>query len=54
MPDAFGAEGYFAAAGGVGTAEAFSGSYWVTAVSPTFTEPGDVAALVSSAVGSLG
>ncbi len=47
-------EGFFAVAGGVGTAQVFSGASWVTVSSTEFFEPGDVQSLVASVLSHLG
>ena len=49
-----GDDGYFDAAGGVGEAQKFSGSYWLTATSTTFFGADDVARLMETATESLG
>ncbi len=49
-----GDEGYFDVAGGVGEAQIFSGTYWITATSSTFFGADDVAPLVEAATASLG
>ncbi|RKR73787.1 hypothetical protein C8E83_0884 [Frondihabitans australicus] len=48
-------EGYFSLDGKTGTAEAFTGSYWVVAISDTaaFGEPGGAEPIVDSALGVL-
>lgn len=48
-------EGYFDLVGTTGTAEAFTGSYWVVAVSddPVFGEPGGAEPLVDAAITAL-
>ena len=51
---AFGAPGYFAASGGSGVAQAFSGEYWIVAASPAFSEAADAQPLMSAAITSLG
>lgn len=51
--DAYEAEGYFAAAGGAGTAQIFTDGYWVTATSSWFQQPGDASAIVSDVLGNL-
>jgi hypothetical protein len=51
---AWGSESYFGVSGGVGTAEAFSGAYWVTASSAGFLEPADVGSLIDAAVDAVG
>jgi hypothetical protein len=47
-------EGYFIVEGDVGTAQAFSGPFWITASSVTFFEPGEVAPLIAAAIAALG
>ena len=49
----FGSNGYFSAAGGVGVAEAFTGSSWIVASSSFFGEPADAAAIVAAALKGL-
>ncbi|SEC04578.1 hypothetical protein SAMN04489806_2454 [Paramicrobacterium humi] len=49
----YGVEGYFNRANGIGTAQAFSGSYWIVAESADFIEPGDVAPLMEAMIGNL-
>ena len=51
---AWGSGSYFGVSGGVGTAEAFSGAYWITASSAAFLEPADVGSLIDAAVGAVG
>jgi hypothetical protein len=48
-------EGYFTLSGTVGTAEAFTGSYWVVAISdtPAFSEPGGAEPVVDAALAAL-
>lgn len=46
-------EGYFAASGGTGEAQAFQGGYWLVMRSTVFLEPGDAAPLMTSALGNL-
>lgn len=46
-------EGYFLLEGGVGTAQAFDGPYWIASVSAAFFEPGDVTPLMAAAIGAL-
>lgn len=46
-------EGYFSTAGSVGTAQVFTGPYWVTVTSEAFFEAGDAATLVNDADDSL-
>lgn len=43
--DAYGTEGYFER----GAAQAISGSYWISAVSPMFVEAGDAIAVIGAA-----
>ena len=50
----YGVEGYFELEGTIGTAEAFSGPYWVSASSAAFYEPGDAAMVVQAALAGLG
>lgn len=47
-------EGYFAMNGANGEANAFPDPYWVSVVSPMFTEPGDALPYVSAVIGNLG
>ncbi|GAB3606915.1 hypothetical protein GCM10027413_23240 [Conyzicola nivalis] len=47
-------EGYFEYDGTRGSAEAFSGPYWVSAVSPAFFEPGDAQPIIAAALAGLG
>jgi hypothetical protein len=47
-------EGYFQLVGNVGEAEVVSGSYWVTATSTAFFEPGDAAPVIAAALSGLG
>jgi len=51
---AFATPGYFTVSGGIGQAETFDGTFWVTARSAFFSEPGDAAQLIDTAVKSLG
>lgn len=48
-------EGYFSLVDTTGTAEAFSGAYWIVAISdtPAFSEPGGAEPLVDSAIAAL-
>ncbi|MCU1528760.1 MAG: hypothetical protein JWP75_2523 [Frondihabitans sp.] len=46
-------EGYFKLEGKTGTAEAFSGSYWIVAISDTFPEPGGAEPIVDAAISAL-
>ena len=46
-------EGYFATAGGIGEAQVFNGTYWVTVSSTEFFEAGDAEQLVSAALSHL-
>ena len=53
----YGVEGYFeapAAEGGVGTAEAFSGTFWISASSDAFYEPGDAQPIIEAALAGIG
>lgn len=50
---AFAAPGYFTAADGIGLAQAFDGTFWVTARSSFFVEAGDAAQIMDAALGSL-
>ena len=53
----YGVEGYFeapATEGDVGVAEAFTGTYWISATSDTFLEPGDAQPIVEAALAGLG
>ncbi|MBX3309180.1 MAG: hypothetical protein KF739_01950 [Cryobacterium sp.] len=47
-----GDEAYFSVSGGIGTLQAFSGQFWVSAASPAFASSADAATLVKSAVAS--
>ncbi|BDZ44234.1 hypothetical protein GCM10025866_01430 [Naasia aerilata] len=49
----YGGVDYFKYANGVGTANAFSGDYWIVARSAEFFEPGDAAQLVASVKAAL-
>jgi hypothetical protein len=53
VPD-FSSDGYFATAGGVGSAQAFTGSYWIAAVSTAFFDAVDAAPIVNAAIDALG
>jgi hypothetical protein len=46
-------EGYFAVAGGVGTAIVFVKGYWIVLTSQQFAEPGDAGDLVASVLAAL-
>ncbi|GGF01766.1 hypothetical protein D9V28_13820 [Mycetocola zhadangensis] len=46
-------EGYFTVIGSEGEAQIFTGSYWITARSVAFFEPGDVEQLATAAMGHL-
>ncbi|MBX3098177.1 MAG: arginyl-tRNA synthetase [Salinibacterium sp.] len=46
----FSAEGYFSS----GTAQAFTGDAWITAVSPTFLGASDAASLINEAIAAVG
>lgn len=50
----YGVEGYFRSDSGVGVAQVASGSYWITASSVAFFEPGDVTPVMEAAIASLG
>lgn len=50
----FGVEGYFISANGVGSADAFTGPYWITAAAASFLEPGDAEPLMRAAINNLG
>lgn len=53
VPD-FSSDGYFATSGGVGSAQAFTGSYWIAAVSAAFFDAVDAAPIVNAAIDALG
>ena len=46
-------EGYFEYNGTLGSAEAFNGPYWISAVSPAFFEPGDAQPIIAAALAGL-
>ncbi|WP_127792986.1 iron ABC transporter ATP-binding protein [Agromyces sp. LHK192] len=46
-------EGYFTRAGTAGTAQVFTGAYWIVISSPELFEPGDAQQLVASVVENL-
>lgn len=53
----YGVEGYFDAptdAGQLGVAEAFSGTFWISATSDAFLEPGDAQPIVEAALAGIG
>ncbi|MHB1235039.1 MAG: hypothetical protein ACYCZK_05115 [Microbacteriaceae bacterium] len=50
----YGDEAYFQVKAGVGTAEVFSGPFWIVATGQAFREPGDAASIVNAAIKSLG
>jgi hypothetical protein len=53
----YGVEGYFEAPpaeGDLGTAEAFSGTFWISATSDAFYEPGDAQPIVEAALAGVG
>jgi hypothetical protein len=50
----YGVEGYFEVDGGIGRAQAFSGSNWIILESTAFFEPGDAATLMAAAIAALG
>ncbi len=43
---------YFSVSGGIGTLQAFSGEFWVSAASPAFASSDDAATIMASAVAS--
>ena len=45
-----GDEAYFAASGGIGVLQAFTGTVWITAASEYFSAPQDAATLMADAV----
>jgi hypothetical protein len=45
--------GYFAARGGLGVAQAFTGSYWVVAESKDYLEPGDASQVMADVLANL-
>ena len=47
-------DGYFSSQDGFGTAQAFSGPYWITAASRAFFEPVDAAPIIAAAIAGLG
>ena len=49
----YGDLGFFTYAGGTGTAQLFTGAYWVTISSVDFLEPGDVQVLMTTVVSHL-
>lgn len=49
----YGDEAYFDSDSGVGTAQVFSGDYWIVARSVTFYEPGDATTLVEDVIQAL-
>lgn len=50
---AAGFDGYFAVAGGTGTAQVFSGGYWATLSSPAFFEASDASDLVAEVAAAI-
>jgi hypothetical protein len=46
-------QGYFTVSNGIGEAQVFTGTYWLTISSSNFLEPGDAESLISSALGHL-
>jgi len=50
----YGVEGYFEMDDSFGVAEAFSGSYWISARSNFFLEPGDAQPIIAAAIAGLG
>ncbi len=54
MVPTYGVEGYFLSnSDNVGEAEAFDRSYWISAVSPAFLEPGDASDIIAAAISAL-
>ena len=49
----YGVEAYFQVASGVGEVQAFSGPYWIMAISTAFTEPGEVAPIMTAVLERL-
>ena len=47
-------DGFFTYSGGVGQAQVFTGTYWITLSTPAFGEPGDAESLLSVIVAHLG
>ncbi|WP_166790632.1 MULTISPECIES: hypothetical protein [unclassified Cryobacterium] len=47
------AQGFFAVTNGIGEAQVFTDTYWLTISSSNFLEPGDAESLVSAALGHL-
>ncbi|TFD58879.1 iron ABC transporter ATP-binding protein [Cryobacterium suzukii] len=47
-------DGFFTNSGGVGQAQVFTGTYWVTLSTPAFGEPGDAESLLSVILAHLG
>ena len=45
--------GYFTATGGVGTAWAFTGDYWIAVVSKDYIEPGDASQVMAGVLANL-
>lgn len=43
---------YFSVSGGIGTLQAFTGQFWVSAASPAFSVPADATTIMKSAVAS--
>ena len=50
----YGVEGYFQVEDVLGEAEAFSGTYWISASSDAFYEPGDAQPIVEAALAGIG
>lgn len=46
-------QGFFSQDGGVGTAQAFAGGYWLIASSPDFREPGDAQPAMAAMLANL-
>ena len=49
----YGVEAYFQVVSGVGEVQAFSGPYWIMAVSTAFMEPGEVAPIMTAVLERL-
>jgi hypothetical protein len=47
------AQGFFTVSDGIGEAQVFTDTYWLTVTSKEFIEPGDAESLVSAALGHL-
>jgi len=53
MVPTYGEEAYFSVDDGTGTAQVFSGPYWIVAQSTVFLEPGDATEIVDSVLAAL-